>query len=71
MNHNQFPKESAKCFITFELDAHSNKLLKESSEKSNRTKRREALLRLSDHLERFETISQKGDATPRQGEEQG
>ena len=54
-----------KTGIAFDMDARTNRLLSEASVKSQRTKRKEALLRLSDHLERFEAISHKGEAVPR------
>lgn len=53
------------------MDSRTNRLLSEASIKSQRPKRREALLRLADHLERFESISQKGEAVPRNKSIQG
>lgn len=49
--------------ITLRLDAETNKLLTESAKRSNRTKRTEAELRFADHVRRFRTISEIGDAT--------
>lgn len=50
--------------ITLRLDSETNKLLTESAQRSNRTKRTEAELRFADHVRRFRTISEIGDAAP-------
>ena len=43
--------------VTVLVDSEANALLSKSCEVSSRTKRREASLRLKDHLIRFSTIS--------------
>jgi TraY domain len=43
-------------YITFRLSAETNRLLIESCQRSGRTKNREAVLRLEDHLTQFSAI---------------
>jgi len=40
------------------ISSRVNKLLTEAAERSGRTKRQEARLRLGDHLEKFQSISE-------------
>lgn len=54
--------------VTVCLEPEFNALLNDSSNRSVRAKRREAQLRLSDHLKRFSSISELGEATPRDPE---
>lgn len=65
MSTKKILKNPAKSWVGLELDSHVNELLSKSSARSERTKRKEALLRLADHLERFESISHKGEAIAR------
>ena len=44
--------------ISFPVKAHSNRLLSQAAERAGRTKRQEAKLRLHDHLEKFQSISE-------------
>ncbi len=46
--------------ITHTLSPEMNRLLTESALRSERTKKAEARLRLADHLERFQSISEIG-----------
>ena len=55
-----------KVFITIILSEKSNKLLSESSKRSNRKKVQEAKLRLEDHLNKFRSISELDFAIPNQ-----
>lgn len=50
--------------IGFSICPETNRLLTESAQRSNRTKKSEAELRLADHLRRFRSISEIGDVTP-------
>lgn len=45
-------------FVTVKLTGEANRLLTESSKRSNRKKIQEATLRLEDHLKRFRSISE-------------
>lgn len=65
MNYNLLKDEVSGKWINVEMDARTNQLLTESALKSKRSKRKELILRVSDHLERFESISQKGEAIAR------
>tara|TARA_Y100001968_G_scaffold219856_1_gene202619 strand:- start:2488 stop:2784 length:297 start_codon:yes stop_codon:yes gene_type:complete len=49
-------------FVTIKLSAEGNKLLSESCKRAHRKKLQEATLRLEDHLMRFRSISEKGEA---------
>ena len=44
--------------ISFPVNARGNKLLSQAAERAGRTKRQEAKLRLHDHLEKFQSISE-------------
>jgi len=56
-------KESYKpVFITIQLSSEVNRLLSESAARSHRKKLQETRLRLEDHLIRFHSISEKGQA---------
>ncbi|EMQ4188992.1 TraY domain-containing protein [Serratia nevei] len=46
--------------LTLEINARVNELLSRSAERSGRTKRQEALLRLEDHLNEFVDIAATG-----------
>jgi hypothetical protein len=46
--------------IQFVIDSESNKLLEESANLSERTKKAEARIRLADHLRRFPSITKVG-----------
>lgn len=50
--------EYESVFISFQLSARGNKLITESATRSGRTKKKEALLRLEDHLRRYRSISE-------------
>ena len=65
MNYHRSKDESAGTWINAEMDATTNRLLSEAALKSGRSKRKELILRVSDHLERFESISHKGEAVAR------
>ncbi len=56
--------QNQETWISFILDAETNKLLTDSAERSNRQKRREALIRLKDHLRQFRSISEVGHGLP-------
>ncbi|HCU5991523.1 MAG: hypothetical protein CMF38_07960 [Legionellaceae bacterium] len=49
-------------FITIQLSSEANKLLSESAARSHRKKLQEATIRLDDHLIKFHSISEKGNA---------
>jgi hypothetical protein len=55
-----------KVYISFQLSEEANKLLTESSKRSGRKKIPEAALRLEDHLNRFRSISELNQTTPRE-----
>lgn len=50
--------------ITLHLDAEANKELSEAAIRSSRTKRDEAYLRLTDHLQNFKAVGCKGFRLP-------
>lgn len=52
--------------VTVKISAEANDLLNQAIRKTNRTKRKEAELRLEDHITRFESITQLGQVTERQ-----
>lgn len=51
--------------ISFSVNARANKLLSQAAERANRTKRQEAKLRLHDHLEKFQSISEMNSTVDR------
>ena len=51
--------------ISFPVNARGNKLLSQAAERAGRTKRQEAKLRLHDHLEKFQSISEINKAVER------
>lgn len=55
--------------MTICLEPKFNELLNESCSRSERAKRREAQLRLSDHLVRYSSISEVGESVLRNGKE--
>ncbi|AVQ89175.1 conjugal transfer protein TraY (plasmid) [Plesiomonas shigelloides] len=55
--------KSKKTYVTIELDPELKELLEKSIELSGRSKRKEAFMRLKDHLLRFDTITKIGSAT--------
>lgn len=52
----EFPSSN----ITFDMSPEVNRLLSQSSARSKRTKVKEAILRLEDHLKRFTDIATEG-----------
>ncbi|CND00439.1 MULTISPECIES: TraY domain-containing protein [Yersinia] len=54
-----------KTTVTCNLNEESDELLMDSAQKTGRTKKKEAELRLADHLRRFSSIEQVGQATER------
>lgn len=63
MKHEQNYYESVQ--IAFELSADANRLISESSKRSGRTKRKEAQIRLEDHLKKYSSISEISRAIER------
>ena len=51
-------EEYKAVLISFQLSAKANKYLSEATERSGRTKKQEARLRLHDHLEKYHCISE-------------
>jgi hypothetical protein len=51
--------------ISFPVNSRGNKLLSQAAERAGRTKRQEAKLRLHDHLEKFQSISEVNKAEER------
>ncbi|KAB7680209.1 TraY domain-containing protein [Plesiomonas shigelloides] len=49
-----------KSYIQVELDKDFDELLEKAIEISGRTKRKEAIMRLKDHLQRYPTITAVG-----------
>ncbi len=49
-------------YTRFDNNSMTNKLLSESAIKSHRKKLQEAMIRLEDHLIKFSSISEKGEA---------
>lgn len=54
--------ELVEKWINFAMDAETNELLTDASARSRRAKRKEAQIRLKDHLMRFQSISELGEA---------
>lgn len=52
-------------YLSLKISSEINSLLTQSSARSNRSKAKEALLRLHDHLERFGSISEISKAVER------
>ncbi|MEN3262969.1 TraY domain-containing protein [Sodalis endosymbiont of Spalangia cameroni] len=60
MKKSQLEHEYGSVSITLQLGSAVNELLALSAKRSGRTKRQEALLRLSDHLEQVRDIATQG-----------
>lgn len=52
-------------YLSIKISPKDNRLLTEASQNSARSKSKEALLRLSDHLNKYESISGVKRAEPR------
>lgn len=59
-NTSKLHHEFREVILTIRLSSKANELLTRSSERSGRTKRQEALLRLEDHLNEFVDIASAG-----------
>lgn len=55
-------------WLTLKLDKVTNQMLTDSANRSNRPKKKEALIRIQDHLADCESIAVVGDATRRRKE---
>jgi hypothetical protein len=58
-------KESGSVGIAFRVSKTPNELLNKAIERSKRTKKSEAKMRLEDHLRRFVSITEIGQTTNR------
>ncbi|WP_269936319.1 TraY domain-containing protein [Serratia liquefaciens] len=60
MEKSQSEHEYSSVTITLQLGAAVNELLTHAAKRSGRTKRQEALLRLTDHLQQVRDIATQG-----------
>lgn len=54
-----------KVHITIQLSEESNRLLSESAKRSKRKKIQEAMLRIEDHLNKYQSISELNHTVPK------
>lgn len=54
-----------KVHITIQLSEESNRLLSEAAKRSKRKKIQEVMLRIEDHLNRYQSISELNHAVPK------
>ncbi len=57
-------------WVNFQIDSETNDWLTSASQRSGRQKRKEAAIRLKDHLKRYQSIAELGQAIKRENEQE-